>query len=431
MVQAYATEFFDLRDEPMDEDCLLLNVWTKGIADGAKRPVMVSYHGGRGGSSTARAAPHFDGSRLANRGDVVVVTVNHRLGVMGHLHLAERFGDEYESSGCAGIMDLNAALVWIAENAECFGGDPSRICTFGESGGGLKQSVQLAMPGSQGLIHRAIVQSGPPNAHTTLESANARADRMLDVLGARTLSDLQAAPVDRVVAAGEAAGIGLMPVAGCSALPLPPLEALEGGASAGVSMIVGTTRDEATVMMPYEPRLTHAELQERLEDSLGERAAAVLDVYEQTRPAASPWDLYVGIVTRLQFSAGAVRQAEARVAAAAAPVYCYRFDWRSPVLDGILKAGHGVDVSFPLDNTELFPGTRGSDSARSLAAVVSAACARFAHDGDPNGADIPAWPVYDLEDRPTMLIDSHWQLEHDPEREERLAFERIALRGAR
>jgi para-nitrobenzyl esterase len=424
MVQAYATEFFDLRDEPMDEDCLLLNVWTKGVADSGKRPVMVSYHGGRGGSSTARAAPHFDGTRLAERGDVVVVTVNHRLGVLGHLHLGELFGDQYADSGCVGLIDLNAALAWVRDNAEAFGGDPTRVCTFGESGGGLKQSVQLAMPGSQGLVHRAIVQSGPPNVHISAATATELAERTLANAGVPRIEELQALPVEQVVAAGEAAGIGLFPVAGCPALPRPPLEQLANGLSRDVPMIVGATRDEATVMVPYEPDLSEAELAERVD---GE----VLETYRRTRPGASPWELFVAATTHQRFGIPAVRQAETRVAAGGAPVFFYRFDWESPALGGILKAGHGVDVSFPLDNTELFPGTRGSAGAQALAAVVSSAFARFAHDGVPTHPSIPAWPPYTLERRETMLIDAEWRVASDPEREERLAWDAIEVAGPR
>ncbi|HET7840905.1 MAG TPA: carboxylesterase family protein, partial [Terriglobia bacterium] len=190
------------RDLSESEDCLVLNVWTPGLSDGHKRPVMFWIHGG-GFTSGSGSAPLYDGTNLARRGDVVVVTINHRLGALGYTYLRDAGGEAFAASGNAGMLDIIAALEWVRDNIAGFGGDPSRVLIFGESGGGQKVSAVLAMPAAKGLFHRAVIESGPGLRMVDRAEA-ARVGRMfLDELGVKRerIKDIQAAPLERVMAA--------------------------------------------------------------------------------------------------------------------------------------------------------------------------------------------------------------------------------------
>jgi para-nitrobenzyl esterase len=359
---------FRLADEPASEDCLSLNVWTPATDDGA-RPVLVSYHGGafKSGSGNARGAPWFDGTRLCRRGDVVLVTVNHRIGVLGFLE------------GNAGMLDLNAALEWVRDNIARLGGDPGRVMVFGESGGGSKVTTQMAMPGAAGLLHRAASQSGTPIPATLDQAAEVRA-AVHEALGT---DDVRGVDVQRLIAAGlevSRRGLQFRPVVDGDTLPLAPAEAFAAGASDGVPLIVGWTRDEASVFL-REPRdIGWSDL--RL-------AAETVEEYRTRLPQADPWTLLMTYTTDVAFRLPALA-----VAAAKPGAYAYEFAWETPVLGGSLGAGHGADVAFPFDNTDLHPATEGSASARRLAPRICDAWVALARDGDPNHPGLPAWPPY-------------------------------------
>jgi para-nitrobenzyl esterase len=361
---------FRLSDEPTSEDCLFLNVWTPGADDG-RRPVLVSYHGGafKSCSGNARSAPWFDGTRLAQRADVVLVTVNHRIGVLGFL------------TGNAGMLDLNAALRWVRDNIARFGGDPDRVTIFGESGGGSKVTVQMAMPGAAGLFQRAASQSGVPIPATRDEAAAVR-DAVIEELGTDAIQDV---PIERLVDAGLAVstrGCQFRPVVDGDTLPLAPAEAFAAGAAAAVPLVIGWTRDEATVFL-REPR-------DLAWDDLP-LSREVVEAYRERLPDADPWTLLMTYRTDVQFRLPALAIAEAKTGA---PAYVFEFAWETPVLGGALGAGHGADVAFPLDNTDLHPATEGSASARALAPKISGAWVALARDGDPNHDGLPEWPPY-------------------------------------
>jgi para-nitrobenzyl esterase len=394
---------FGLSDEPQSEDCLSLNVWTPA-ADGAARPVMVSLHGGgfKSGSGSARCAPWFHGARLAATGDVVVVTLNHRIGILGHLHLPD-----LPSSGNAGLLDLVAALHWIQDNASRLGGDPKRVTVFGESGGGGKVMALMVMPCAAGLFQRAVCQSGTLAWLSDAEAAGV-GEAVLTHLGVDSPAGLHALDVAELVAAGAAvtrAGMRFGPVIDGVTLPHDAITAIEAGAGADVPLIIGVTAHEATAFLGGRPATDWATLDQRFGDHARH--------YRDRRPHTGAAEALVDLTTDEMFRRPAIQAAMAKARAGTAPVFMYEFAWPTPVLGGVLGAAHGVDVAFPFDNTDVHPATAGSPEAGQLAAVVRDACVAFARHGDPNHPALPVWPPYGR-DGETLVFDTECRLEPRP-----------------
>jgi len=434
-------------EEREDEDCLVLNVWTLAPGDGGRRPVMVWFHGGLY-SIGSGSWPVYDGAALARRGDVVVVTVNHRLGPLGYLHLAEIGGEAYAGSGNAGMLDLVASLEWVRDNIEVFGGDRANVTIFGESGGGAKVSTLLAMPGARRLFHRAAIQSGPGLRVQERDEAADRAARFLSELGIApgpgALAALQAVPAERLVAAQQAlfprpsaAGAGapggqgarmpgLGPVLDGTIVAAHPYVALADGTAADVPVLIGRNRDEATMFMAADPVLTHpdqldeAGLGRRL-STMGPKAEALLAGYRQARPGATPLDLLVAIRSDAFMGRGTVVFAEQRLKGGTQPVFMYLFCWAT----GPLRSAHGYEIAFVFDNARP-PVMKASESRTELAARMSEAWIAFARDGDPNHAGLPKWPAYSLDERATMVFDrGGCKVEDDPFGAERLLWETV------
>ncbi|MEX1022437.1 MAG: carboxylesterase/lipase family protein [Dehalococcoidia bacterium] len=411
---------------PQGEDCLVLNVWTPAT-DGAQRPVMVWLHG-RGFASGAGSEGWYDGTNLATRGDVVVVTINHRLNVFGFLHLADIGGEAFAGSGVAGMLDATLALEWVRDNIAAFGGDPENVTIFGESGGGRKVITLLSMPAAEGLFHRAIVQSSV--TLRAVEAARATEFARLVLAEAGVAEDelhrLQEMPFEDLTAAYAAAqkqmrGFQCAPVMDGDVLPVHPHDGAPAPTSLGVPLMLGTNKDEAALFMAGDPKrrkLEEAELIERLRAMLGDRTEEVLAVYRQQRPDDSPWDLWVGINSEARRLA-ANRVAELRVGAGAAPTYLYFFTWESDYLGGLFKAAHAMEIPFVFDNTHAVPMTGEREDKAELAALMSQTWATFARHGDPNHEGLPHWPAFNIEARPTMVFDVPARMEHDPRREER------------
>src|SRR5947209_12664536 len=362
------------------EDCLTLNVWTPSSnGGGGARPVMVWFHGG-GWTMGSGNSPMYDGAALARRGDVVVVTVNHRLGALGYLWLAEAFGDELAASGSSGALDMVLALEWVRDNAAAFGGDPGNVTVFGESGGGAKVSVLLGMPVAAGLFHRAIVQSGPMLRGVSPDKASATTRAVLQALDLTTLGDLRAVPAARLVEmqtqvlGGPLGGFGsphaLAPVVDGIGLPAHPFDPVAAPTAAAVPLLIGTTRDEMTLFtsaIPGFAMLTDGVLSTVAATIGGTDSGPLLDVYARTRPGASPAERLTALMTD-KFRIGSIRLAERKLAGGAGtahaahvggtspvprgPVFMYRFDFTTPVLDGKLGATHALDVAFCFDNLD-------------------------------------------------------------------------------
>lgn len=416
------------QEPSLSEDCLYLNVWTPGADDGAKRPVMLWLHGG-GYSIGSGSWPVYDGSALARRGDVVVVTVNHRLGILGFLDLREQGGAEFGASGNAGMLDLVAALKWVRDNVAAFGGDSSNVTIFGESGGGAKVSTLLAMPGARGLFHRAIVQSGPglrvrvPNQAAELTSS------VISDLGiaAGDVRALQALAVEKLSEAhaklGRAATFAFSPVLHKVDLPEHPGRAMKNGTAADIPMIIGTNRDEATLFLARNGAQGAGSLDEdglrKKLAMLGDAAPATIDAYRATRPGASPYDVLVAIESDRMMRVPSIELAERKLAGGKAPVYMYLFRWAS----GPLGSAHGFEIAFAFDNARP-PVMAASEGRQALADRMSEAWLAFARSGNPDHAGIPTWPAYSTAERATMIFDRGLaSVEHDPCGDDRKAWD--------
>ncbi|MCZ6617101.1 MAG: carboxylesterase family protein, partial [Gammaproteobacteria bacterium] len=401
-----ATIFTTRSDMKIDnEDCLFLNVWTPDTDD-AKRPVMVWLHGG-GYAYGSGAWPVYDGARLANKGDVVVVTVNHRLNVFGYLHLAEVAGDRYAHSGNAGMLDIVLALEWVRDNAAAFGGDAGNVTIMGESGGGSKVSHLLAMPGAAGLFHRAIIQSGPGLTGVPSVDAARAANSILQELGIDkdNLDLLQQLPaqtiLDAVQAATARAGGGfaalrLAPVVDGDVLPRDPFTPTAPEVSRDVPILIGWNKDEMTIFntsAPWFGSLTDNQLVARVKLVVGDKTPALLAVYRDMYPDYSPSYIFNAIVGDSRMFRGSVTLAERKAAQNGAPVYQYYLTWETPVANGVLKAPHTLDIPFMFNNVDIAAALTGdSDEARALEHQMSSSWITFARTGNPNNPAVPDWP---------------------------------------
>ncbi|MGH9170975.1 MAG: carboxylesterase/lipase family protein [Acidimicrobiales bacterium] len=397
------------------EDCLVLNVWTPHVGDdGAKRPVMVWLHGG-GYSIGSGSWPIYDGAALAARGDVVVVTVNHRLGVLGYLYLADVPGCDIAAVN-TGMLDLVASLEWVRENIACFGGDADNVTIFGESGGGAKVSALHVMPAAEGLFHRAVVQSGPGLRLQAPADATAQSLQLLASLGIepgpRAFEALQSAAAGALVKAandltGGAMG-ALHPVLDGITTTAHPSAAFALGTAFDVPLLIGRNKDEGTLMLASDPVLGDPDsldedgLRARLAPVLGERSAELLDHYRAVYAGASNLDLLIALRTDSFMGIGTARLAEQKLAGSTrTPVYNYRFNWAA----GPLRSAHGFEIPFVFGNVRE-PIMRPSPRRTLLAERMSEAWLAFARTGDPSHAGLPEWPPYSLEDRATMIFDA-------------------------
>jgi para-nitrobenzyl esterase len=410
------------------EDCLVMNVFTPGV-DGRKRPVMVWLHGG-GFATGAGSAHSFDGTFLAKSGDVVVVSVNHRLNIFGYLYLADAGGEKFADSGNVGLLDVVAALGWVRENITRFGGNPDNVTLFGQSGGGLKISTLLAMPPAKGLFQKAIIESGSMLKGIPREDAAKTTDRVLAKLSLQPnqVDDLQKLPIQRLLSAidnrGSAPGtppLNMAPVVDGRALPHDPFDPSGPEISAEVPLIIGSVNTEGTFFtQPDSPlySLEETEMHTRLAQRYGENADKLVELYRKEMPSASPSQIYFMINA---FPKTAITQAERKVAQGKAPVYMYLFTWETPVEGGKRHSPHTIELPFVFNNVLEQPEEVGNGpELQPLADKMSSAWASFARTGNPSTAIAPKWLAYSAEERATMIIDNEWKLQNDPRHEVRL-----------
>lgn len=413
------------------EDCLLVNVFSPGIGRGHKRPVLVWIHGG-GFEVGTGSGSMTNGTHLAARQDVVAVSINHRLGVLGYADLSA-YGSDYELSGVAGQLDLIAALEWVRDNIELFGGDPGNVTVHGQSGGGAKISILLAMPQAQGLFHRAVCESGSAGKLTPREQARATSAALLQSMQFTEVNQLVQASADQVINAAialEAAPAppgqrrGFAPSVGSAALPRNPIEAVAQG-SGRVPLMIGCTRHEATLFLAGAgvdiDTLTDAQLTAR-SGQLGPHAADVIGAYRAAYPNYSAGDLLVRAMSDSS-RMNAIRFAEAHLQGGG-QTYMYLFQWESAVTPK-LHAGHGIDTTFFFDNIDVVEIAAGNPAAQALATKQSTALATFARKGVPAARALPVWPAYDLQNRATMVFGLQCQVVDDPMKEDRLMRERL------
>src|SRR5712692_10074294 len=416
-----------------NENCLFLNVWTQDLGDGKKRPVMVWLHGG-GFVCGSGAWPITDGANLARKGDAVVVTVNHRLNVFGHLYLGGLAGDAYAKSGNVGMLDVVAALEWVRDNIEAFGGDPGNVTIMGQSGGGAKVCVLLAMPDAKGLFHKAVIQSGAALGARPKDAATRLAKGILDELqvSAGNVRALQAIPAHAIVSAAfastaktEGSGmygfVNLSPVVDDVVLPADPFIPAAPAFSANIPIVIGGNKDEMTLFNAAEPwfgKLTEAEMRERAKQIAGAKSEGLIAAYRKLHPDYTPTYLYNLLISDTVIFADSITLAERQAAQKAAPVYMYYLVWETPVGNHQFKTPHVLDVPFMFDNVEkarvlVGPGPQ----PEALAKQMSDAWLAFARTGNPDAKSIPHWPPYTAEQRSTMTFDVKSRVIEDPNAE--------------
>ncbi len=422
------------RDEPISEDCLMLNVWTPGVGDSGKRPVMVWLHGG-GFTSGSGGFICYDGDQLARKHDVVAVTVNHRLTTLGYLYLAGIGGEKYASSSNVGNLDIIAALEWVRDNIAAFGGDPGNVTIFGQSGGGAKVSTLMAMPAAKGLFHRAIVQSGASVQGLPKDAANKTAEAYLAKLNLKPnqVDQLQTLSLDQLLKATEPGGppLALAPVVDGRTLPRDPFAPTAPDVSATVPLLIGTVETEVTffpnqILDPIDDAELRKQVKGAVRKATDDQVEKLIAVYRSGRPKISNTDLFLILASDASFRAGVITEAERKAAQVQAAVYQYYFTWRSPVREGKLRSFHTIEIPFVFDNVDAAKSMTGSGQDRYLLAErMSTAWVAFARTGNPNHKGLPNWKPFESSHRSTMIFDRECRLVDDPNGAERLLLQSI------
>lgn len=435
---------WEARNTAQGEDCQNLNVWIPGIADGKKRPVMVWFHGGGWAMGSASVEDAYDGENLAKKGDVVVVSVNHRLNSLGFLDLSS-FGEKYKDSGNVGALDLVAALRWVHDNAAAFGGDPSNVMIFGQSGGGAKVLTMTAMPAAKGLFQKAIVESGTTRlsgmSYPDTDATKRVTEHTLENLGlsAADVGKLETIPYAELA---QAAGKALQqtvqelgsdkihywaPVRDGRNAPQNPVVDGFSPNAADVPLLVGTTLNEWTTLGNLADMAKtqsdnknfwdESTIESKMKEKYSTKAEAVRQAFHAAYPGKQKADaLYPDSWLR----PGAIETAKQK-ARQPAPVYTYVFTWETPVMGGIGMAYHCSEIPFVFDNIDkMEEATGGGKEAHRLAEEISQAWINFARSGNPNGPTksvLPDWPTYTADNGATMILDdkSEVRYHHDDE----------------
>jgi para-nitrobenzyl esterase len=404
------------------EDNMRVNVWTPGINDGKKRPVMFWIHGGGFTAGSSQELPSYDGENLAKNGDVVVVSINHRLNILGFLDLSA-YDEKYKESANLSILDMKVALEWVKTNIENFGGDPDNVTIFGQSGGGAKVNTLMAMPSAKGLFHKAINQSGAMRSgileKETTQAIAAEVMKELNI-SPENVDEIQNVPFEKLSVAGSKAlrtiskkledagtpvrGFGLSwgPSVDGTILPYQFNSKESAELSKNIPLMIGTTKNEFAVFRgAVPPNSTEEEVKAAISKTYGEKANAYIKAVKKAYPnMKKPSEMLDIDVT---FRPGSVAQANQKASMKAAPTYMYLFDWQSPVMDGKYKAVHCMEIPFVFDNIARCEGmTGGFPDAYTLASKVSKAWINFARNGNPNHDGLPNWPVYTSENTTTM-----------------------------
>jgi para-nitrobenzyl esterase len=430
-----------------DEDCLSLNIWTPSV-DGGRRPVLLWLHGGAFVIG-AGSQDLYNGARLARRGDVVIVTINYRLGLLGFLRGRELCGEALDSTGNEAILDQIAALEWVRDEIAAFGGDPTNVTVFGESAGSISVAALLTMPRARGLFHRAILQSGSLNLLTTPAAAGRTASAILSDLdlAPAEAGRLRELPVATLLdaqnrATPRSAGVAYAPVADGADIPSAPFDAIADGSARGVPVLIGTNLDELKLyrfMDPAVNTLDEAGLRTRCEAAapgIGRdgtsNAARLIETYREARAArgqgTAPADLWFAIATDQIFRSPAMQLAESH-AAHTSQTYAYLFTWQSPAMGGVLGAGHAIEVPFvfgTLDDPGLGRLVGDTPATRALSERMQDAWLAFARTGNPATESLPHWPAYDASRRATMVFGDEIEAVNAPYEPERAFWSTVA-----
>jgi para-nitrobenzyl esterase len=416
--------------DPVSEDCLYLNVWSPGLRDNAKRPVMVYIHGG-GYNALSANDPLYDGVRLCQRGNVVVVTLNHRLNAFGYLYLAELGGADFADSGNTGQLDLILALQWVKANIAEFGGDPNRVLIFGESGGGAKNACLMAMPSAMGLFQRAASSSGETVTVSKAATATARAEQVLKDLQIprERIAEIKTLPMDKLIAVTRGY---YGPVLDGRSVPRHPFQPDAPAFSAHIPFMVGTNKDESRLLIgrgqPAMFELTWETLPTnlaRFSEKMGTlKMEDVIAMYRRVYPDYSASDVFFAATTDSRDWRPALEEIEARarLPKGAAPTYSYELHWGSPV-DPKMKAHHALDLPLLMDNVTLSNRLTGTGpEAYAMAEMISETYIAFAKTGNPNNSKLPHWPAYEIPRRAVMVFDLKPRVVDDLKAEPRKLF---------
>jgi para-nitrobenzyl esterase len=422
------------------EDCLVLNIFTPALGAGRNRPVMVWLHGG-GFSTGSGSQPILDGTSLADTSDVVVVTINHRLNALGSTYLGEAAGSEFALSGCVGMLDIVAALEWVRDNIDRFGGDPNLVTIFGQSGGGRKVATLMSMPDAKGLFHRAVIESGALLRLTPKADAVHATELLLIELGLMPdqARELQTVPIARLLAAeAEVAGkirlrepgmTANSPMVDGEAVPGHPWDPAAPALSANIPLLIGYARTEETLYdrpTPETLALDEAGLKKRAATRIGGDPDRVIEAFRTAHPKATPWDLWILIATDHPRGTYSRELAKRKAIQVAAPAFAYRFDWETPEGGGNMRSPHTIEIQFVFNNIRIAgPIISKMAEAYALAERVSGAWVAFARTGDPNITKLPKWPAYSAASRDTMLFNNESRVERDPDRGPRLVMEQV------
>ena len=423
--------------ETISEDCLFLNVWTPGSDDGRKRPVMFYIHGGAYNHGSG-SSPLYDGSALARHGDVVVVTVNHRLNAFGYLYLQRLAPNLFPDSGNCGQLDLVLALKWVRENIAAFGGDPDRVLAFGQSGGGAKIATMMAMPAAKGLFQRAASMSGQQVTASGPANATQRSQAFLDAagIGPDELAQLQALPMDRLLRGLEASdpvfGSGSVyfgPVLDMRSLQRHPFYPNAAPQSAHIPMIIGNTHDETRAFLrdPAYYDLAWSDLPALLVPNMvvDIQPEFVISEYRRIYPDYTPSQVFFAATTAARSWRGAIVELEERARQSGADTFAYHLNWASPVKPE-LGAPHTLDIPLIFGNLDAAGSITGTGTdAREVSAMMSDAFISFARTGEPHSTLLPEWKPFTLDKRETMVFDRPPDLVNDPRGEERKIFARV------
>lgn len=415
--------------EPISQDCLVLNLFTAGTS--GARPIMVWLHGG-GWSSYSGTAPGFDGSSLAREQDVVVICINHRLGVFGHLYLGGRNEQAADASN-AGILDVVAALEWIKANASAFGGDPGCVTMFGESGGGSKIAALMAMPRAKGLFHRAVIQStGSARRLATIDEADRMAHDLSAQLGLSTLDlgTLQALPVSSLLEACRSSGGLFRGTVDYRHFHQHPFDDTAPALASAIPLMIGCTATECSYYMRWDERNFALDLSEataRLARFVGisiDRSKTIIDTYRGLHPEASPSQLLNVSCSDYMFKRCTYGIAELQAAKATVPVYAYHFEWRTPIEGGRMGSPHTSEVPLVFGTSSEAAACLGQGRGpRSMSSLMMSTWASFARNGDPTNPSITKWLPFNQTQRQMMCLDRESHMAFDPSWPGRIMFD--------
>jgi para-nitrobenzyl esterase len=447
MENRYENKYASFRDhwnyDDVSEDCLRINVFTPGINDGRKRPVMFWIHGGGFTNGNGIEQDGYNGENFARFGNVVFCSINHRLGPLGYCNLAGAGGEKFAASGNVGMMDIVAALEWVRDNIANFGGDPGNVTIMGQSGGGAKVCILTAMPSAKGLFHKAVVLSGASRraADKTWSEQLGAAVVKEAGLTPNDLDKLQSMPwkefyaiatraqqtLAREATGGSPMARGFSPVVDGSILPQHPYDPDGAPAAADIPMIISSVQNEQSPDWTDSSleSITLDQVVERLKRragfgaGFGDKAPEIVEAYSKTFPGRKPVEIW-SLASSNRQSVVALANVKSKQPA---PVYVNWFTWQPPLFDNRMRAFHCVDISFWFYNTDLMlTHTGGGPRPKALSAKMAGALLQFMKTGNPNGAGLPNWPKYSSAKGETMVFDDVCKPENDPDREARKAL---------